>query len=226
VPEGTEAIPVRAERLESVAREAEGPVAASAAGVLEVGGAETSLFPALDMQLVGLVSYASEPGHALDGRLQLEISRDTGLASWLLAAGLGYSAGEAESARLGTADLALFTGQLGLCPPGVTVVGLWWLRGCAQARAGGLRFAAPTARLEDVDARWRPWASAGVGLHSGIPLASAISLRWLAEASFLLVRDEFVTETPASPAGSTGSSPFHEPDLISLNLGLGVAYAF
>lgn len=177
--------------------------------------------------LVALLGYASEPAGAMRGGLRGELWGDDVASSWAAAAGLAYAVGQLDTERFGIATLRAVHAQLDLCPPGATL-GAAWLRACVFGRGGGLHFSAPRANLDAARSLWRPWAALGPSLHGGLALGRTISLRAAAELAVNLVRDEFATEPSSGGSDSTrlGGSTLYDIAPLSLDLSLGVAYAF
>lgn len=180
------------------------------------------------LQIAGLLGYATEPAGALAARLQLERWGSASVSSWSTSLGVAYAVGQHENGRLGPATLQLMHGQLELCPPGLDLSGLGWLRACAHGRAGALHFSADTERLPDARSLWRPWAALGAGLHVGVPLASSLSLRLLGEVSLVLLQDEFATERPPAPGAPSAADlfKFYEISPVSFDVGIGAAHVF
>lgn len=176
--------------------------------------------------LLGTVGYAFSPAGAAKAGLRFELWGGESASTWAAGATVSYLSGHHTSARLGTSSVVSLLAQLDLCPPGIDFAGPTWLRACAQARAGSLRFQAPADSLDDALPVWRPWAAAGIGLHGGVQLSSSYSLRVLSELSANFVRDAFDTERPIPGEPSVEASRLYRPGWVALDLAIGVSYDF
>ncbi len=179
------------------------------------------------LHLVGLLGYASEPGHAYRGGLRAELWGSDSPSSWAAVVGAAYTAGRHQSDRFGTITLRAVHAQLDLCPPGLAL-GRAWLRACVFGRGGGLHFSAADANLDASRSLWRPWAALGPSLHGGLAVTRAVSLRAATEMAVNVVRDEFATERSSSGSEPTqaGGSTLYDTALLAFDLSLGVAYVF
>jgi hypothetical protein len=182
------------------------------------------LEPALAAQL----GYASAPSQAFQARLQAELKLGPELG-WVAALGLSYSA---SSERTAAADLGfrLLAAQAELCPVRVDWARVW-LRVCGQLQGGAWHIAvsARDAALETTPST-RLWLALGPSLHAGWPLSQHWSVRALLASSAMLVRDTFEEERvvggEADEPNVIDRSPLYRPPPLSVDLLLGVGYAF
>jgi hypothetical protein len=145
------------------------------------------------------------------------------------ALGLSYSA---SSERTAAADLGfrLLAAQAELCPVRVDWARVW-LRVCGQLQGGAWHIAvsARDAALETTPST-RLWLALGPSLHAGWPLSQHWSVRALLASSAMLVRDTFEEERvvggEADEPNVIDRSPLYRPPPLSLDLLLGVGYAF
>jgi hypothetical protein len=72
----------------------------------------------------------------------------------------------------------------------------------------------------------RPWLGLGPRLDLAVPLLPTWELRASTGATFHFVQDNFVLERSDPSSNATVQVTLYEPDLLSLELSLGVAYAF
>lgn len=173
-----------------------------------------------------LLGFSSEPSDAFAARLQGELWGTRSPSSWALALAASFATGRHTDARLGAARLHLFQGQVDVCPSGADLGAGWWLRACAQGRAGALRFSSSSEVIEARPARWRPWASLGLSLQAGLDLSSAVSLRFVAEASAPLIRDEFAVLAASGADSPASSVTVYQAAPAMLDLATGVVHAF
>lgn len=176
--------------------------------------------------LVGHLGYVSSPVGAARVGVRWELWGSSSAESWAAAVSLSYARGQHGSPRLGASSLLSLLGQLDLCPSGLVVTRALWLRGCAQVRAGSLRFRPPQATLTEAQAAWRPWVAAGGGLHAGARLSSSVTLRVLSELSANLVRDEFDTERPVNGGSALQAVRLFRAGPVTLDVSAGVSYEF
>jgi hypothetical protein len=180
----------------------------------------------LEMGLLGQVGYASVPSHALKLTLGGELRWGATSQSWITALSLAYARGSANDSS-GNAALSLFSAELDLCSPGVSLEWGLWLQPCAFVRGGviDVSVAVGDRPLLPIDAR-RPWLALGPSLMLGLPLSRHWSLRAVGQLAFQLVRDHFDSERIAATGVPRERVTLYRPEAMSFELGLGLAYAF
>lgn len=179
--------------------------------------------------MFGSLGYASVPSHAFKAALGGELRFGEGASGWVGALSLAYARGDHANAY-GRLALTLLTLELQLCPQGVALNGSVWLRACGQLRGGGINLSISPGELPVVpeDAKWRPWAAFGAGLAAGFPLTERLELRGLFELAVQLVRDRFEVARLGSEGSAEGGATdtLYRPEALSLELGLGLGFAF
>ncbi len=172
--------------------------------------------------------YATVPARAFELTLDAELRLGPDRASWAAGLAASYARGSAE-VSVGQAALTLLALQAALCPPGAAFNAGLELRACALMRVGALDLSASSTSAERpilaIDTL-RPWAALGGNLELMLPLSPRWSLGVLGEVVLQLVRDRFEVETLSADSDGSELLTLYRPEAFSVELGLGIAYAF
>jgi hypothetical protein len=185
-------------------------------------------WPVFEGGVAAYAGYASVPGHAFRASIEAELRFGEGVSSWATLLSLAYARGNSPVPS-GELTLTLLTAQLGLCPPAFIVEPSVWLRACASVRGGGLRSTVDSSDptfIAEFDQNWRPWLAVGPSLQAGVPLGEHLVLRGLIELAVQLVRDRYTAERLDEERGTREPFVVYQPEALSIELGLGLGYAF
>lgn len=215
--------PSKSEGAASRAQGAEPPAAITVPEPDTNGGSGVERAPRkLVLSLTADAGYAAAPAPSLELALGTELRFGDPVESWIAAASLVYRQGSRSSAS-GDLSLRLIGAELRACPFAFRIGMHAWTRICAELDAGVLAAAASERELPiEASDKIRPWLALGPSLQLGIPLGTRLSLRLLAQGEAVLIRDHFDVARIDSSADVT----LYRPPALSVNLLLGVGYAF
>jgi hypothetical protein len=173
--------------------------------------------------------YASSLDHAFKAEIEAELRFGGSMSSWALVSSLAFSRGDAPTA-LAQSSLTLWTGQLGLCAPALLDQPSTWLRACLDVRAGALHFGIrardPDLLRFEEESPWGPWLSVGPALQVGVPLDQHWSLRGMLQLAVQLLRNRRTVSGSDVGGEATLRYTLYRPEPVSLELELGIGYAF
>jgi hypothetical protein len=187
-----------------------------------VGSALDGSPPPLLFSLTAAAGYAAAPAPSFEVALGAELRFGDRIESWVAAASLLYRQGSRSSAS-GDLSLRLIGAELSACPLAFRMGAHAWARMCAELDAGLLAASVSQRELPiEGDDTFRPWLSLGPSLQLGIPLGTRLSLRLLAQAEAVLIRDHF----DVARLDSSADVILYRSPALSGSLLLGIGYMF